>query len=162
MDVYRYLGAGPVAFLYGEVANEQEATLEERARHRLLQIAAQSSPCCARGGDLDPARPRVNPAHLLGVSVNASADEVRLPAGALTAFIPGVPITRSLTPNVCYRPCCTPQNMCGSFDAVQQLACWKWPVHSMQSCGRFVDSVLSVPASWWTPRSRLCALPITT
>ena len=29
VDVYQHLGAGPVAFLYGQMANEQEATLEE-------------------------------------------------------------------------------------------------------------------------------------
>lgn len=95
--VYQYLGAGPVAFLHGQVVNEEEATLEERAHFRLLQTAAQSSPYCADGGDLNPARPRVNPSHLLAVPIDADADAVRLPAGALPALVLGLPLLRCLS-----------------------------------------------------------------
>ena len=84
--VYRYLGAGPVAFLYGHMVTEEEATLEERAHFKLLQTAAQFSPYCADGGDLDPAKPRVNPSYLLAVPFDTDADGVRLPAGALDAL----------------------------------------------------------------------------
>ena len=92
VDVYQYLGAGPAAFLYDQIANEQEATLEERAQYRLLQIYAQSRPYCADVGDLDPARPRVSPAHLLAVPYNADADEVR-PLRTPSSRLHALPIT---------------------------------------------------------------------
>ena len=79
VELYHCLGSGPAAFLYGQIANEEEASLEERAQYRLLEVAAQASPNCADGGSLDPARPRVNPAFLLGVAPDTNDTVVSLP-----------------------------------------------------------------------------------
>ncbi|KAL3131971.1 hypothetical protein ABBQ38_007666 [Trebouxia sp. C0009 RCD-2024] len=73
--VYQFLGAGPVAFLYGQVANQQDASLQERALYRLLHVTAQNSPFCP-DGTLDPARPIVNPAQFLGVAFTTDEDVV--------------------------------------------------------------------------------------
>ena len=87
LELYKFLGAGPAAFLYGQVANEQEASLAERAHYRLLQVAAQVSPLCA-DDSLDPAKPRVNPAQLLGVTWFVDEDEVRLLLAAMSEPLP--------------------------------------------------------------------------
>lgn len=76
--VYQFLGAGPVAFLYGQVADQQDAPLQERALYRLMQLSAQTSPFCP-DGSLDLARPIVNPAQFLGVLFLEDEDTVRLP-----------------------------------------------------------------------------------
>ena len=68
-----------MAFLYGQVADQQDAALQEPALYRLLQMAAQTSPFCP-DGSLDPAKPIINPAQFLGVSFLADEDVVRLPA----------------------------------------------------------------------------------
>lgn len=84
--VYQFLGAGPVAFLYGQVANQQDASLQERALYRLLHVTAQNSPFCP-DGTLDPARPIVNPAQFLGVAFTTDEDVVGLPALILYASL---------------------------------------------------------------------------
>lgn len=38
------------AFLYGQVAGEEAASLEERAQYRLLQVVAQTGPECVDRG----------------------------------------------------------------------------------------------------------------
>ena len=76
VELYKFLGSGPVAFLYQEASEQPTASTEEILHYKLLAAAAMSAPFHA-DGKLEASKPLVNPGQLLGVSFSTDEEMVR-------------------------------------------------------------------------------------